>query len=256
MDAERPGDNTPPPLLYGELAPWFHLMTAPEDYREEALFYLDVLKETARIPVREVLEMGSGGGNNASHFKHHFKMTLTDLSEDMLAVSRGLNPECEHIRGDMRSLRLDRQYDAVFIQDAISYLTGERDLEATFKTAYIHCRPGGAVLFSPDYVRETFQENTRHGGHSRDERHLRYLEWTHDPDPRDTIYLVDMAYVTDDGKEVNCYHDRHRMGLFPRDTWLRLMKETGFSAVKAVPYPHRSDGYYATPNFVGIKPEE
>ena len=65
-------------------------------------------------------------------------------------------------------------------------------------------------------------------------------------------HLVDMAYVMDDGKGVNCYHDRHRMGLFPRNTWLRLMKEAGFGTVKAVPYPHRSDGYYATPNFVGV----
>jgi SAM-dependent methyltransferase len=242
------------PRLYYELAGWFHLLTAPEDYREEAAFYARLIKENSRIPVMELLEMGSGGGNNASNMKANFTMTLTDLSNDMLAISEKLNPECEHVQGDMRSLRLDRQFDAVFVQDAISYLTREIDLVDTLKTAYIHCRPGGAVLFSPDYVRESFQENTRHGGHSRDGRHLRYLEWTHDPDPGDTQYLVDMAYVMDDGKLVNCHHDRHRMGLFPRDTWLRLMKETGFNAVKGVPYPHRSDGYYATPIFVGVKP--
>jgi hypothetical protein len=243
------------PRLYRDLAGWFHLLTAPEDYREEAAFYIQVIKENSRIPVNEVLEMGSGGGNNASYMKDHFTLTLTDLSEDMLQVSRGLNPECEHNQGDMRTLRLERQFDAVFVQDAISYLVRERDLEATFKTAFIHCKPGGSVLFSPDYVSESFQENTNHGGHSKDGRHLRYLEWTHDPNPDDTQYVVDMAYVMDDGKVVNCYHDRHRMGLFPRDTWLRLMKEAGFGTVKAVPYPHRSDGYYATPNFVGVMPE-
>jgi len=242
------------PRLYGELAGWFHLLTAPEDYREEAAIYVQTIKESSLIPVKEVLEMGSGGGNNASYFKTHFTLTLTDLSENMLAVSKNINPECEHIQGDMRCLRLERQFDAVFVQDAISYLTREKDLADTFNTAYIHCKPGGAVLFCPDYIRESFQENTKHGGHSRDGRHLRYLEWTHDPDPQDTQYLLDMAYVTDDGKTVNCCHDRHRMGLFPRDTWMRLMKEAGFNSVKAVPYPHRSDGYYATPNFVGVIP--
>ena len=35
-------------------------------------------------------------------------MTLVDLSEEMLAVSRELNPECEHLQGDMRTLRLGR----------------------------------------------------------------------------------------------------------------------------------------------------
>ena len=252
-ERENP-DGEQQPRLYTDLAGWFHLLTAPEDYREEAAIYVQTIKENSRIPVNEVLEMGSGGGNNASYFKTHFTMTLTDLSKDMLAVSKELNPECEHIRGDMRSLRLDRQFDAVFVQDAVSYLARESDLADAFKTAYIHCMPGGVVLFCPDYIKETFLESTSNGGHSGDGRHLRYLEWTHDPDPADNEYLVDMAYVMDDGKEVRCYHDRHRMGLFPQETWIRLMKEAGFGDVKAVPYPHRSDGYYATPNFVGIRP--
>ena len=241
------------PRLYGDLAGWFHLLTAPEDYREEAAFYTQVIKENSRIPVNELLEMGCGGGNNASFMKSHFTLTLTDLSEEMLQVSRGLNPECEHIQGDMRNLRLGRQFDAIFIQDAITYMTTEEDLKRAIETAYVHCRPGGVALFSTDYVRESFQENTRHGGHSGGGRHLRYLEWTHDPDTGDTQYLVDMAYVMDDSKEVNCYHDRHRMGLFPRDSWLRLIKEAGFSTAKAFHYPHWSDGYYATPNFVGVR---
>lgn len=52
------------PRLYGSLAGWFHLLTAPEDYREEASFYAQLFKENSRIPIRTVLEMGSGGGNN------------------------------------------------------------------------------------------------------------------------------------------------------------------------------------------------
>ncbi|MHC4615594.1 MAG: class I SAM-dependent methyltransferase, partial [Planctomycetota bacterium] len=53
-----------------------------------------------------VLELGSGGGNNASHLKKWFDMTLVDLSPHMLEVSRALNPECSHQQGDMRTVRL------------------------------------------------------------------------------------------------------------------------------------------------------
>ena len=66
-----------------------------------------------------LLELGSGGGNNASHLKARFNCTLTDISPDMLALSRTLNPECEHLEGDMRTLRLGRTFDVVFIHDAI-----------------------------------------------------------------------------------------------------------------------------------------
>ena len=75
--------------LYGELAPWFHLLTAPEDYADEADLYHTLILE--EVPTaREVLELGSGGGNNASHLKAHFSLTLIDRSPGMLELSAGL----------------------------------------------------------------------------------------------------------------------------------------------------------------------
>jgi hypothetical protein len=38
------------------------------------------------------------------------------------------DPECEHLQGDMRELRIDRTFDAVFVHDAIAYMTTEEDL--------------------------------------------------------------------------------------------------------------------------------
>src|SRR5436190_3075338 len=112
-------DRSEAPKLYGELADWFRLLTAPEDYAEEAELYRALVVEGCAFPPRTVLELGSGGGNNASHLKRHFEMTLVDRSREMLAISRSLNPECEHLVGDMRSVRLGRTFDAVFVHDAV-----------------------------------------------------------------------------------------------------------------------------------------
>src|SRR6266700_2964289 len=114
--------------LYAELAPWFHLLTAPEDYADEAAVYVRLMRESATRPIASVLELGSGGGNNASHYKEQFETTtLTDLSPAMLELSRTINPELDHIQGDMRTLRLDRTFDGVLVHDAISYMTTESD---------------------------------------------------------------------------------------------------------------------------------
>ena len=103
---------------------------------EEAECYSARIVETAVGPVRTVLELGSGGGNNASHMKERFAMTLSDLSPDMLEVSRSINPELTHIQGDMRSLRIPgAQFDAVFVHDAVMYLTTEADIHAMAETA-------------------------------------------------------------------------------------------------------------------------
>lgn len=217
------------PTLYTEWAEWWPLLSAPEEYAEEAGIYSRRLLEAAAPPVRTLLELGSGGGNNASHMKHRFELTLVDLSPAMLAVSRRLNPECEHIEGDMRSVRLGRLFDCVFIQDAICYMTSYEDLCRAIETAAVHCRPGGAALFAPDFVRETFQAGTAHGGHDGAGRGLRYLEWTWAPDPAGETLVADYVYVLrDESGEVRAVHDRHVEGLFSREQWMRALSDCGF----------------------------
>jgi SAM-dependent methyltransferase len=224
--------------LYAQLASWWPLLSAPEDYAEEATFYQRTLVESCSTPPRTVLELGSGGGNNASHMKARLQMTLVDVSADMLETSRRLNPECEHVQGDMRTVRLGRVFDCVFVHDAVCYMTTEADLTQAIETAHLHCANGGVVLFAPDYVRETFRAATEHGGHDGQDRGLRYLEWTWDPDPSDTTYTVDYAYVLrlPDGS-VNVEHDRHIEGLFSLADWMRLLTDAGFEA-SSVPFVH------------------
>jgi SAM-dependent methyltransferase len=217
--------------LYGDLAPWFHLLTAPDDYAEEAARYRRLIDEA--VPdATTLLELGSGGGNNASHLRERFTCTLSDLSPQMLALSRTLNPECEHVLGDMRALRLGRTFDAVFAHDAIAYMAHEDDLRDCMATAFAHTRPGGVAVFVPDYTRETFAPRTEHGGHDgADGRSLRYLEWSIDPDPGDTTYEVDYAVLLrEPGQEPRVVHDHHVEGLFPEHTWLYLLDGVGFEA--------------------------
>jgi SAM-dependent methyltransferase len=223
------------PKLYGDLAPWFHLLTAPKDYAEEAELYGRLLAEKSDGQVVTVLELGSGGGNNASHMKRDFQLTLVDRSPAMLELSRGLNADVEHVEGDMRSVRLGRTFDAVFVHDALAYILTESDLQAVFETAATHCRPGGSAVFVPDYVEETFVPRTSHGGHDSADgvRGLRYLDWVR-ADPSDpTRHIVDFAYLLREGERVRVEHDRHVCGLFPKETWLRGLDAAGFD-VEAV----------------------
>jgi SAM-dependent methyltransferase len=225
--------------LYSELAPWWPLMSAPSDYEEEAAFYREALVSACERPPRTILELGSGGGNNASHMKSHFEeMVLVELAPGMIEVSRALNPECEHIEGDMRTVRVGRQFDCVFVHDAICYMATEDDLRRAIETAFLHCAPGGAALFAPDHVRENFHESTDHGGHDDGRRGLRYLAWSWDPDPSDTTCVVDYAYlIRENDGSTRVVHDRHIEGIFPRADWLRWLTEAGFEP-KIVPFDH------------------
>jgi SAM-dependent methyltransferase len=153
-----------PPRLYDELAAWWPFLSPPSECVEEAADLAPRLRATLGSGPATLLELGAGGGSLAFHLKRQFHMTLTDRAPGMLAVSQSVNPECEHRLGDMRLLRLGRLFDAVLIHDAIMYATEPGAIRATLETAAIHCRPGGTVVVAPDFVRETFDPHTDHGG--------------------------------------------------------------------------------------------
>jgi trans-aconitate methyltransferase len=216
------------PLLYGELTPWYRLLDPVADHADEAAAYVGALEQAGAPRGGTLLELGAGAGGNASFVKRAFRCTLTDLSPPMLALSRALNPDCEHLPGDMRTLRLQRQFDAVLVHDAVAYMTTRGDLAATAATAFAHTRPGGAAVFAPDYVRESFRE--RSDLHAGDDgpRSLRCIEWIWDPDPGDETYAAEYAFLLRDGVDIRAVHDRHVEGLFARATWIEILSGAGY----------------------------
>ena len=229
--------------LYAELADWFHLLTHPSDYEEEANHIVQVVDAAFLGEAKTLLELGSGGGNNASHLKSRFTCTLTDVSAAMLELSQTLNPECKHIQGDMRTLRLGSTFDVVLVHDAIAYMTTEDDLRAVLDTVSAHLRAGGVGILVPDTTRELFAPQTRHGGHDGDGRRLRYLEWDHDPDPDDTTYDVEFVVVLmEDGEDVRVEYDHHTCGVFAETLWDRLIADVGLELVDPeVDDPHTGE---------------
>ena len=218
--------------LYSDLAHWWPLFSPPIHYVEEAADLLPTLLAAADAPPHTMLELGCGGGSLASHFKHRLQLTLTDRSPQMLDICRGVNPECEHALGDMRTIDLGRTFDLVFIHDAIMYLTDEESVRAALGNAARHCRPGGAVVVVPDEVKETFEPSTDHGGEDgEDGRALRYLEWSWDPDSTDDVTETALAFLLRhaDGS-VTTESERHQFGLFARASWLAWLGDAGFTA--------------------------
>lgn len=226
--------------LYGDLAPWYHLLSHPSEHEEQARQYREAIHAVAPA-ARTLLELGAGGGNNAFHLKRTYTCTLSDLASAMVAVSRSINPECEHVQGDMRSLRLGRTFDVVFVHDAIEYMLTEDDLREALLTVSAHLAPGGVALITPDALAETFEQGTDCGGNDgSDGRGLRYVEWTSDADPADCRFEVELAMLLREADgTVRVEYDHHTYGLFPRATWVRLFREAGLTLI-----PHDVPGVF------------
>jgi SAM-dependent methyltransferase len=242
---EGPGEYR----LYRELAEWWPLISPPEEYAADAAVLRRVFASAAE-PVRTLLDLGSGGGHIAWHLKDTARLTLVDRSAPMLAASRALNPECEHVEGDMLTLRLGRSFDAVLVHDAVDYVTTLADLARVAATAFAHCRPGGVAVFAPDHTADTFRPG-RGGGGGSDERgrQASFREWTTDPDPADEWIESEYEFRlrAADGSE-RVVRESHRLGAFRSATWMRVLTTTGF-----VPEPGDAAGRYAGPAADGLR---
>ena len=215
------------------------------------MFFADVIREELGVGRHKLLELGVGGGHNLSHLTADFDCTAVDLSSDMLALSKGLNPGVEHRVGDMRNTRLERIFDAVLVHDAASYLLSEQDLTETFATAAAHLRPGGLLMVAPDWVQETFPDGWVYNwDRQQGDIEVNIQEVMVDPDPLDTQVESTYTYTIKKDGETTVEVDTHITGLFPIQTWSGLMGQAGFT-VEVRPLPP-NEGGYGSWLFIGV----
>jgi SAM-dependent methyltransferase len=242
--------------LYHDLSWIWPIVSPPEDYVEETEFFFRIIEEEATINVRTLLHLGCGGGRNDFTFLKHFEVTGLDISEEMLALAKKLNPAAEYIIGDMRSTRLGRTFDCVAALDSVNYMKSEEDLARLFRTAYEHLNPGGIFITVVEESRDRFKQNrTISSTHSRGNTQITFIENSFDPDPDDDHFEMTFIYLVRDRDGLKVHTDSHIWGLFRMETWRRLLETTGFH-VQELKFAHSTfleDEFL--PLFLCLKPE-
>lgn len=238
--------------LYDDLAWVWPIISPHEDYVEEVEQFVRAIQQYAHIPVESLLDLGCGGGHNDHYFQRYFKVTGIDLSEAMLTLARRLNPGVDYQVGDMRTVTVEETFDAVVIADAITYMLDEDNLQAAFANAYRCLKPGGVFCTYAEETKERFEQNSTyssaHQGMVNDEKvEITLVENYYDPDPTDTTFEMSFVYLIRRAGALQVEIDRHEGGLFPMETWIRLMEKAGFEVHQA---PFKGQAF---PLLVGVK---
>lgn len=229
--------------LYHDLAYLWPIVSPPEEHAAEAGHWCQILEDKLGPGWHPILELGVGGGHNLFHLAGQFPATAVDISQKMLDLSKQLNPTVEHHLGDMRSIRLGRMFKAVLIHDAINYMLTEEDLRAAFATARAHLESGGVLIVAPDWFTETFVGTTvLHWIRQSGDMKVTFIEYLHQPDPRDTTLESLFFFIINQNGQTRIEQDRHVTGLFPMETWFRLLRAAGFKTER-VTFPAYQGGY-------------
>lgn len=216
--------------MYKELAKYWPLISDSADYAYPSTFWKKTLRELLGDGRHKILELGVGGGHNLSHLVSDFDAVAVDLSPDMIEQARILNPDVELHVGDMRTYRDGKKYDAVIVDDAISYMATHDDLLQVFATAKAHLNPGGVFVCAPDELKETMimPQVTSKIQPIPDGGSFAFVEYYHDPDPNDTSYECIFTFYIHDGQRFQRFEDIHTLGVFSKEDWMRLLAQAGF----------------------------
>ena len=218
------------PRLYTDLAWVWPFVSPPEDYPEEVETFRARFGRHGVPDGAPVLHLGCGGGSIDWHLKRHYRVTGVDVSSGMLAHARSLNPEVEYLEGDMRDVRLGREFGAVLLHDAVAYMTTPADLRAAYTTAAAHLAPGGVLVTLPEELRSRFrQHRVQSETHARGDVSVTTVEVDYDPDPADTSFeSTYMFLIRQPGRPLQIEIDTHLVGLYDVDQVLTVLREAGF----------------------------
>jgi SAM-dependent methyltransferase len=222
--------------LYSDLAWLWPMWGDPAvEYAHYCAHAVRLITQHAQRPVTSLLNIACGGGKNVFNLKEHYRVTGLDRSPAMLELAEKLNPACEFIEGDMRSFSLGKTFDAILLDDGISYMASRADLSAAFQAAFRHLNPGGVMVTGPDVTTETFLQNHTVATPAIDKAKpdtldVIFIENLYDPDPADEHYEATMLYLIRENGMLRIETDRHTLGLFSLDTWRQTLSEAGFVA--------------------------
>ncbi|HOX87697.1 MAG TPA: class I SAM-dependent methyltransferase [bacterium] len=221
--------------LYSDLAWLWPMWGDPADqYARYCEHVVQLIERYSRRPVKTLLDLTCGGGKNIFNLKSRYQVTGLDLSPDMLKIAKQLNPTCDFIQGDIRTFSLGKTFDAVLMDDGISYMTTRADLSAALQNAFNHLNPGGVLILTLDATKESFQQNqttaTPASGPAKPEHvDVVFVENNYDPDPEDECCEATMLFLIREHGVLRIEQDRHLLGLFPLKVWLQILNEVGFT---------------------------
>ena len=153
----------------------------------------------------------------------------------MLKNARKLNPQLKYRKGDMRTVRLKEQFDAIMLHDSVNYMLTRSDPKKVFCTAYVHLKPGGVLWTRIEEYNRIQQNRLKFSTRKEKISKLCLLSTTMTPTRGNLSGYIYLSYRKN--KRLEICTDRHIRGIFKLATWFLVIRKAGFK-VKQQRFEH------------------
>jgi SAM-dependent methyltransferase len=217
--------------LYTTHAHLWSLISPLDSYEAEMVEWCGLVEGR---DIREVLDLGSGGGHHLYHLVCGLESlsggVAVDLSGQMLRELSTLLPQFETSEHDMTTLRMNRQFDLVTVHDSFCYLTQLEQIGQLFETIRLHLSPSGMSLVKLDAIADGFEGPYRYlTTFENEEREVTLTHYEWDPQAGDGWLEVVYLFLERECDQVTTREERHRLGLFSKEQLLKMASACGLS---------------------------
>jgi SAM-dependent methyltransferase len=213
-----------------------------KDYEGECDLLERIFGDYGDGPVGTILDLGCGTGNHALPLaRRGYEVVGVDRSEAMLDRARTKAAGAVSFAlGDIRDVRLGREFDAVLVLFAVlGYQLSNDDVLAALATARAHLRPGGLLVFDVWYGPAVLHERPAPRSRTIEQGDVRLLrDSSGSLDTSRHLCTVEMRIRQLEGERLVAQsEERHEMRyFFPLELQL-FLATAGFSLLRLGAFP-------------------
>jgi dTDP-3-amino-3,4,6-trideoxy-alpha-D-glucopyranose N,N-dimethyltransferase len=202
------------------------LYTPIRDYATQAKLVKEWI--TARkSDARTLLDVACGTGIHLSHLRKTYKVAGVDICPSMVALARPRNPAVPISIGDMRTFKLNTQFDVVTcLFSSITYADTVEGLNLTLANFAGHLHPGGVCIVEPFIPPESWR--VKPPTVRTVETNSRKIVMVDRAKLHGRRVQREISYKVTTVERIECLHETHVFPLFTHVDYFRAFRQAGF----------------------------
>ena len=214
--------------MFTDSARIYDLIYSWKDYPAETRRVHSLIQQHAS-GARTLLDVACGTGKHLEELARTYEAEGLDLDRGLLEIAAQRNPGVPLHEGDMTDFDLGKHFDAVTcLFSSVGYVLSLDNLDRALAAMARHLNPRGVLLLEPWFSPDEWIDGRPHAV-VVDEPDLKIVRMNVSTS-EDKLSVLHFHYLMADTEGVAHFEERHCLGLFTHEEYLRAFAEAGLQA--------------------------
>jgi ubiquinone/menaquinone biosynthesis C-methylase UbiE len=230
--------------MFTKSARFYDALYQFKDYQQATLKLKELIRHEKPGAV-SLLDVACGTGKHIEYLKDDYAVEGLDLNPELLQIAGERCPGIKFHEADMIDFNLGSSFDVITcLFSSIGYVQTKPSLDKAIKSMAAHLKPGGLLIIEPWISPEKYWKGKLVANFA-DLDDLK-ISWMYIHEQEGMTSVFDIQYMVGTDKEINCFSERHVMGLWTDDEYRDAFIKSGLSVT------HEEKGFFGRGVYYGI----